>query len=132
MPRGTGTLTFYVVNHDSTTAGKYEYDKVVVAGVTLPTTGNGILDNVNLNSEGSYKDSAGNMSYTTGGTGVSITAMNVTNLTDLGIGHGDAERLPEAGRRGDFERGCGSLRARHGAVAHQGSDILCHELAIVD
>jgi len=78
----TGTLTFYVVNHDATTAGKYEYDQVSVAGVTLPTTGNGILDNVNLNSEGSYKDSAGNMTYTTGGTGVSITGMNVTNLTD--------------------------------------------------
>ena len=78
----TGTLTFYVVNHDSTHAGKYEYDQVSVAGVNLPTTGNGILDNVNLNSEGSYTDSTGKTTYTTGGTGVSITGMNITNLSD--------------------------------------------------
>ncbi len=79
---GTGTLSFYVVNHDSTTAGKYEYDQVSIAGVNLPTTGNGFLDNVNLNSEGSYTDSSGKTTYTTGGTGVSITNMNITNLTD--------------------------------------------------
>ncbi len=78
----TGTLSFYVVNHDATTAGKYEYDEVSVAGVNLPTTGNGILDNVDLNSEGSYTDSNGKTTYTTGGTGVSITNMNITNLTD--------------------------------------------------
>jgi flagellin len=77
-----GTLTFYVVNHDSTTAGAYEYDKVVVTGYTPPTTGNGILDNVDLKSEGQYKDANGNISYTTGGTGVSIFAMDITNLTD--------------------------------------------------
>ena len=76
------TLTFYVVNHDSAAAGKYEYDKVVVTGYVPPTTGNGILDNVNLNSEGSYTNSSGKTSYTTGGTGVSITGMNITNLTD--------------------------------------------------
>jgi len=76
------TLTFYVVNHDATNAGKYEYDQVQVAGYTPPTTGNGILDNVNLSSEGSYTDSSGNTTYTTGGTGVSIVKMNVTNLSD--------------------------------------------------
>jgi len=78
----TGTLTFYVVNHDATHAGAYEYDQVSIAGVNLPTTGNGFLDNVNLNSEGSYTDSTGKTTYTTGGTGVSITNMNITNLTD--------------------------------------------------
>ena len=78
----TGTLSFYVVNHDSTHAGKYEYDQVSIAGVNLATTGNGFLDNVNLNSEGSYTDAKGKTTYTTGGTGVSITAMNITNLTD--------------------------------------------------
>ncbi len=120
----TGTLTFYVVNHDATHAGKYEYDEVSVAGVNLPTTGNGFLDNVNLNSEGSYTDATGKTSYTTGGTGVSITGMNITESDRFGIRHGDAERLSKAGRRGNLERGCGSLRARHGAVAHSGSDVL--------
>jgi flagellin len=77
-----GTLTFYVINHDATTAGKYEYDQVQVAGYTPPTASNGILDNVNLNSEGSYTDSSGNTTYTSGGTGISIVKMNITNLSD--------------------------------------------------
>ena len=78
----TGTLSFYVVNHDATNAGAYEYDKVSVAGVNLASSGNGILDNVDLNSEGSYTDSSGNTTTTTGGTGVSIVGMNITNLSD--------------------------------------------------
>jgi flagellin len=77
-----GTLTFWVVNHDATTTGQFEYDKVVVAGWTPPTANNGILDNINLGSEGSYKDAAGNMTYTTGGTGVSIMDLDITNISD--------------------------------------------------
>jgi flagellin len=78
----TGTLTFFVVNHDETHAGAYQYDQVDVTGITLAKTGNGILDNINLSSEGQYRDSTGNMTYTTGGTGKSIVGMDVTNLTD--------------------------------------------------
>jgi flagellin len=77
-----GTMTFWVVNHDATTANQFEYDKVVVAGWTPPTANNGILDNINLNSEGVYTDASGAKTYTTGGTGVSITEMDITNLSD--------------------------------------------------
>ncbi len=79
----TGTYSFYVVNHSATTAGQYEYDQVSVAGVNLASTGNGFLDGINLNSQGSYTDSNGNTTTTAlGGTGVAITGIDISKLTD--------------------------------------------------
>ncbi len=48
---GLGTLTFYVANNDLTTAGKVEYDKVVLSGYA-PPTGNGVLDKTDSDNPG--------------------------------------------------------------------------------
>ncbi len=76
-----GTLSFYVANRDATTAGKVEYDQVTLKGYTPPTTGNGILDNINTSSEGSYTAN-GTTTYTTGGTGVSIMGIDISGLSN--------------------------------------------------
>ncbi len=75
------TLTFYVINNNSTTAGMVEYDKVVLTGYT-PPKGNGILDTVDATTQGSYTDANGNTTTSGVGTGFSIANMSVAGLTD--------------------------------------------------
>ena len=78
---GLGTLTFYVANNDSTTAGKVEYDKVILSGYA-PPTGNGVLDKTDSTTQGSYTDSSGITTSTGVGTGVSIFNMSISTLTN--------------------------------------------------
>ncbi len=77
---GAHTLTFYVVDNDSTTAGDVEYDKVVLTGYA-PPTGNGILNSVDMKTQGTYTDQATGV-VTTATTSNSIVNMNIANLTD--------------------------------------------------
>ncbi len=83
------TLTFSVLENDSTTAGDYSYNQYVVNNFN-PSVGAGILDQVDTSTTGSFTDSSGNVTSSTAydaannitsGTGVSIFNMNISSLT---------------------------------------------------